>query len=173
MALDWSDLLIRTGDGDAQRLQTIWGWKLPGMYHPVVLSSFGDWFLQAEDGTIHRLDVASGTVTPIARDGAEFEAGLADDSKRSEWLRASLVAQLAEQGRSRAANQCWAFEIHPRLGGKLVAQNVVAMHAAAWQTLCAAICRTPEGTPFEGFTVDGELVLGPAPAKPGGAKGSG
>jgi hypothetical protein len=172
MALEWSDLLIPTGDGDAHRLQTIWGWKLEAAYHPVVLSSFGDWFLQADDGAIHRLDVCSGALERIARDGAELEAGLADDDKRREWLRALLVAQLKEEGRSRDAMQCWAFEKHPRLGGKAVAENVITMHMQAWQVLCAAICRTPEGAPFTGFTIDGELVLGPAPGEPGGPKGS-
>ena len=178
MALDWSDLLIRTGEGDAQRLHTVWGWKLEAAYHPVVLSSFGDWFLQAEDGAIHRLDVCTGALERVAREGAEFEAGLADDDKRREWLRAVLVAQLVEEGRSRAANQCWAFQIHPRLGGKPAPENVIAMNVQAWQVLCAAICRTPEGTPFTGFTTDGELVLGPSPARPGepgepgGTKGS-
>ena len=87
----WDDFLIKTTDIDTGPLLAEWSWLLDrDDYHPVVMTAFGDWFLQDTDGRIYFLDLVAGQVNKVAETGDELNVAAATEivwsCSRIDWV---------------------------------------------------------------------------------------
>lgn len=144
---DLDHLLIRVEPARAEAMLAHWSWHLDQPFRPVVLSAFGDWFLQDEGGNIHMLDLASGDVKEIANSIEEFWACLEEEEHRKEWLMSHVVEALREAGITRADAQCYAFQTPPVLGGQVSMDNIVVWDLEAYQSGTSKVLQQVLGLP--------------------------
>lgn len=133
--LDWNDLLIRTKDIDAAAMLKDWKWLLRKDYHPVVLTVFGDWFLQDDDGAVFLLDLVGGELTKAADSGPEFQEAMQEEENMDSWFLEYLVEELLRRGVLRGPGQCYGYKTPPILGGRLEADNIEARDIRLHQTV--------------------------------------
>ena len=155
--VNWNELLIRTTDIDAARLLAEWDWLLGGQYHPVVMTAFGDWFLQDDEGRIHFLDLVAGKLTKVADSGEAFRDAMKTPEKLDEWFIAELVALLVESGVVLGPNQCYGYRVPPVLGGKLEVGNIEPTDLMVHQSLLSQIHRQTKDLPV-GTVVNKVLI---------------
>jgi hypothetical protein len=99
-------------DGIAtERLLREWKWLAPGEFELLAVNAFGDLFLRDFQGSVHRLDVTSGTISSIATSSEEFREAAKDTEKKRGWLLEELTEQAERKGCSPGKGQC--------VGGKI------------------------------------------------------
>ena len=119
LKLSWADLIIEDIEPEyAFNCLREWGGLVSGQVPPVFLSKFGDWYLRRPDGTTHKLDVLSGTLTVIADSPEEFRARVNTQEWQEEHLLSRLVYELHRHGRS-GPGQCFAVAPHRYSAGGL------------------------------------------------------
>ena len=60
----------------AEMLLREWKWLTSGEFSLLAVNAFGDLFLRDINGSVHRLDVTSGTIFAVATSVAEFRKAL-------------------------------------------------------------------------------------------------
>jgi T6SS immunity protein Tdi1, C-terminal len=130
--LTWDDLLTENPATDVATLFDDWQWLLKDEFRPLAWSKFGDCFLERRDGSVEMLDVVDGTVRKLAASRDEFYSLINMQENQEEWLMSLLVFDLHERELVPKPGECYAFTIHPLLGGKLVADNVMVMSLRVW-----------------------------------------
>jgi hypothetical protein len=73
MDLEWPDLLVRLDDVDVNRLLNEWHWLVQGDTEVVLVTSMGDMFMGAPDGSIRFLDTVDGRVLRVAETYASLK----------------------------------------------------------------------------------------------------
>ncbi len=156
----WEQLLIRTTEIDCQRLLSYWQWLLQNVYHPIVMTAFGDWFLLDQDGSVHFLDLVAGKLSKAADSGDEFKRVMGRPENLDDWFMAGLVQSLLESGMVLGKNQCYGYKLPPVLGGKLEIANIeptdIAVHQGLLSQIHEQARNLPEGTKINKFVIDGE-----------------
>jgi hypothetical protein len=99
------------GGISAERLLREWKWLAPGAFSLLAVNAFGDLFLQDTSGSVHRLDVTSGTISVIATSAVEFREAAKDTDKKKYWFLEELARQAEGQGYSPRKGQCVAGKI--------------------------------------------------------------
>ncbi|MGX9145461.1 T6SS immunity protein Tdi1 domain-containing protein [Mesorhizobium sp. 128a] len=135
------------------------GWKWIGLdgLEPAVVSTFGDIFFRARDGSIHHLDMLDGQLGRVARNWAEFQAILQNETRRDELLLAGLVIAAQKNGLIPAAGQCYDFKKPPVLGGEMNVREmettffVVKVHIAG--QIHRQVKDLPQGTKINKVTI--------------------
>lgn len=94
-----------------ERLLREWKWLASGEFNLLAVNAFGDLFLQDSRGWAHRLDVTSGTISPIATSTEEFREAAKDVRRKKDWLLEDLAEQAEHEGCCPGKGQC--------LGGKI------------------------------------------------------
>ena len=124
------------------------------------MTSFGDWFLEAEDGAIHFLDAVAGELRPIAGSQAEFEEKANLQENLDDWFIAELVVLLRERGMNLKKGECYGYKLPPAVGGKMEVENIEAtdlmVHQAVLGQILEQTKKLPPGTPITGFDVKWE-----------------
>ncbi len=100
-----------------------WSGILPKKFSVWLMNRFGDLFLLAADGSIHRLDVGRGRVEQVAKNEDDFLAKLDDEGTANSWLLIPLVDQLVAAGLSLPPGKCYGFKVSPALGGGYTVDN--------------------------------------------------
>jgi len=95
----------------AERLLREWKWLVSGEFSLLALNAFGDLFLQDAGGSVHRLDVTSGTISVVATSTVEFREAAKDADKKEDWFLGELAEQVMRKGCSPGKGQC--------VGGKI------------------------------------------------------
>jgi hypothetical protein len=150
MAIALKDLTIPLRSLEPERLLTAWEWGVtPGM-RPVLVSLFGDVFLQDERGRVHWINTVEGQIAKVAGNGDSFKEALRDRKQRALWLMPELVLQLRKRGIKLGPGQCYAFRTPPFLGGAVVVENIGAAdlyaHLRETGRLAAQVAERPPGT---------------------------
>ncbi|MBI3855622.1 MAG: DUF1851 domain-containing protein [Planctomycetes bacterium] len=123
--MHWRDMALDVTHQDCDRLLSPWGWILRGRHFvPVAMTSFGDWFLEADDGAIHFLDAIAGELKPVAASRTEFEEKAGLQRNLDEWFMAGLVLLLRERGIHPKEGECYGYKLPPAVGGKLEVENI-------------------------------------------------
>lgn len=101
-----------------------WAWLLPDSFGVWIANSFGDLFLEIEDGAIALLDINAGTLKRLAASQDDFIQKLGEGGNAAAWLYIPLVDSLRTKGVIPHPGHCYAFNRPPLLGGEYCADNV-------------------------------------------------
>jgi hypothetical protein len=142
-----NNLTIDIDEFDAARSLANLAWCIPQHFHPLLLSTFGDWFFRDADNHIHMFDLVTGELNQIADSRPEFEALLELEEYRREWLRSDFVEQLQRAGVKRARGKCYAFRTPPMLGGEQSSSNIVVWDLSAYQAGTSKVHQQVGGLP--------------------------
>lgn len=150
MTIKTSDLVLKDlGCHEAIILLREWDWLTAGRYEPVVVTAFGDWFLEhLEDGSIHFLDAGMGTLKRVASSRQSWRKKI--PNQRQAWLLAGQYEQLCEQGERLGPGECFGWRIVPCLGGSLDPDNFEVTSLGVHQLVCSRMAERfahlPAGT---------------------------
>jgi hypothetical protein len=92
-----------------------WSWLLPEGAAVWLMNRFGDLFLTLPDGTVHMLDVGTGSLTRMADDRDDFSRKLDEGDNADDWLMIPLVDRLVVAGVHLQPGQCYSFVVPPIL----------------------------------------------------------
>ena len=146
--MDWSDATIGQGEADFPAILARW-WSrlLQKSYSPILMTAFGDWFLADELGRCWMLDLLEGRLESVANTREELNGRFGDDTTRDRWFLPGFVLAMQQGGRGRKHGECYAWKIHPILGGKLESNNVVVLGIQVWQAICGQLHEQLQGLP--------------------------
>jgi hypothetical protein len=132
---------------DWQRFLAPWEWltgPVARWSRVVLLTAFGDWFLEDGAGQVWLLDGVHGRLQLVASDRAELAAALAVPQNVAAWFRPDLVDALREV-LPLGPGECWAWRVSPRLGAPVDPTNVrtarLDVHMLAMGTLARALAQ--------------------------------
>ena len=149
--LGWDDLLIQDlRIEDCRKWLGQWSGLVSDRMVPLSMSKFGDWFLRLPDGSTCELSVLEGTYSKIASTPDEFTALMNCQEWQEDHLLSLLVYQLHDRQTIPVKGQCYGFVPHPRLSGRIDANQAVIMEVGAWQAICAATIALKAGTTLRG-----------------------
>jgi hypothetical protein len=158
MPLTWNDLFIDISSYAPADLLAEFEWLTGPGVQPVLLTAFGDLFVQKSDGSVWLINTIDGALEPAAPSGAAFKAALQDKAKVGQWALPGLVAELHASGRRLAAKQCYSFKHPPFLGGPVDPENVeptdICVHLGITGQVMRQTHDLPPGTPIK-LKVDG------------------
>ena len=136
---------------DSDRLLSNWKRQLPGDATLVAVSCFGDLFLAASNGHILWLDTLEGQLHAVANSVDEWRRLLDDPAKIDQWFWPGFVESLQQRGESLAAAECYAWQVHPVIGGALESTNLKPMDVFAYHTVISQLHQLSEGFQPTGF----------------------
>jgi len=140
---DTADLTLSTADLDVEKLLAPWAWLLgKTVYKPILLNKFGDWFLEDEEGGVHRLSIVEGTLETVADTVADFHRLAESPDNVENWFSPDLVHLMTKHGFGLKPGECYWYKLAPILGGQPEPDNMEPMKLAFCQTLAAQIART-------------------------------
>ncbi|NJD08592.1 MAG: DUF1851 domain-containing protein [Methylococcaceae bacterium] len=130
-----------------------WEWLIGKAKRPILLTAFGDAFLQdAGNGSVHMLHVDSHQISYIAESVDEFESFLSDRNFVGEYFNVQIVGDLKLNGLLLKPGQIYSFKIPPVLGGQYALENVevtsIAVHFSIAGQIGRQIKDIPPGTPI-------------------------
>ena len=153
-----NDLTVNFSHLDRDTLLQDWFWLIGPSKVPILLTAAGDAFVQdADDGTVHFLDVGTGQLHPIADSPEELRTLLANKEFVVNHLAVQMVGALMQAGKRLEAGQIYSFKVPPVLGGQHALENVevtdIAVHFSVAGQIHEKVRNLPPGTPVDGFTI--------------------
>jgi hypothetical protein len=88
-----------------------WKWLVAGRFLLLAVNAFGDLFLEAADGSVHRLDVTSAKFSVIAPSARDFVKAASEPEKQRDWFLGDLVRQAAQKGCTPGKGECVGYKI--------------------------------------------------------------
>lgn len=107
-----------------------WAFLLPRRFSLLFANRFGDVFIVQEDGSVHMLNLATGTLDRLADKIEDLADLLEVDVLRQNWLMTNLVDQCIEAGLLLKPGEVYSYKVPPSLGGTMELDNVEIMPAA-------------------------------------------
>ena len=141
---------------DGTRLLAIWDWLLPPGCRLLALTKLGDLFILAPGSQVLWLDLIEGGVVEVAASPMDFQAKALEPEYADDWFLPGFVEGAEERGFSLGPGECYAFKVHPKIGGELASSNLTPMNLVAYHSVCSELHKLPPGSSVGGFTVDGE-----------------
>ncbi len=124
---------------DWQKVQAEWNWLVPPKSSLVLVTLFGDLFLETDDGTIMLLDLEDGTIEPYSRSIEELKNQLYEDPNIDELLYIPLVDELVNHGIKLNNSDCYHFIQPTVLGGEFKIENVATINVSERIAFCGDI----------------------------------
>lgn len=144
------DYLIDHSDFDWAQLFLGWEWLLPDEFTVWLMNRFGDLFLILPDGSIHMLDIGSGSLKKLAESKDEFCRLIDENGNADDWLMIPLVDQLLAAAVRLQPGQCYSLLIPPVLGGDYTIENTVVIpifeHFGVYGSYHEQLKGVPDGT---------------------------
>jgi hypothetical protein len=144
------DYIIDHAGFNWQTLLENWAWLVPEHFTLWIMNRFGDLFIVLDDGSVHMMEVGTGTLKKAAESRADFASRLNDDDNANEWLMIPLVDQLVTAGKTLSKGECYSYRVPPNLGGHHTVENMivlpVANHYAGHGSIQKQIKDVPYGT---------------------------
>lgn len=142
-----------TGKPSEADLLSAWNWLFKDQTYSVhQITSMGDMFLIAPDGTLHFLDTIEGQLVPFAANLDAYTDLLQDRHVRQRYLATALVRDLVASGVVLQAGQCYSPDHPPILGGTLDQSNMrpvdVVVHMSIMGQIHKQLRDLPPGTPI-------------------------
>jgi hypothetical protein len=131
MSISWHDIAFVPDPEIAAEAQAAWAWLLPGPWTPLLCSTVGGIFLEAEDGRVLWLEIGTALVEEAAADASAFDAMLSAGGDAVElWFLPGLVEDLHRAGKRPGPGECYAFTILPVFEeGRYAADNMFVVPA--------------------------------------------
>jgi hypothetical protein len=127
-----------------------WLWKLDQDMKIVMISNFGDLFLESEEGSIYWLLTDGGELKKIANDRNEFEKLLSKKEYIDNWFLPALVEKLLSAEMELKENEVYGLKKMAVLGGTYDIHNFLptdmSVHFAFTGQICEQIKDLPDGT---------------------------
>lgn len=123
MAIAVADYLIDQSGIDWPKTLASWSWLVPAEFTLWLVTRFADLFLVLPDGTVHMLDVGTGTLTKVAESRDDFCTKIDEDDNANQWLMIPLVDRMVAAGVVLQPGQCYGFKTPPVLGGDYSVEN--------------------------------------------------
>jgi len=143
--------IINPDDDKVVAALEAWQWLPIGNKRVIVITSFGDFFLQDEDG-IWFLDTLQGTLEKTCESPKELQAILNTQDGQDQYLLAGFVLAATDRGLLLGPCQCYDFAINPVIGGDLAIDNVEVQDFVVAVNIAGQIhnqCKDlPPGTPI-------------------------
>lgn len=139
------DLTIHLTGLDTDDLLREWRWRVPKDYEAILMTKFGDWFFVDPQQRVHMLDLIEGSLQEVAPSVAAFNELKNSPEKQNEWFLNGLVFRCAEARIQLAPSQCYGWQVHPLLGGKLTIDNIKVYSLRVYQSLMSQIFRQYQG----------------------------
>lgn len=159
--MDLQKLTISSSEADFDMLlNRSWSWFLGKPFQPLLMTAFGDWFLADDKGAVFLLDLLDGGLTQIAGSAIEFQRLLETEEKQDDWLLPGFIEAMIVAGRPRPRGKCYAYQVHPAIGGQLASSNLILLDIGVWQLICGQIHQQLRLLP-PGSTVK-QMECGPA-----------
>lgn len=118
------EYLLPPEERDWPTLLENWGWLLPDTFGVWMANTFGDLFIETEDGAISLLDINAGRFRTLAGSRDEFIEKLGESDNAVSWFYIPLVDALRGRGIVPPPGSCYAFNRPPLLGGDYHPDNV-------------------------------------------------
>lgn len=159
MAITLNDLTVNFNHLNREELLSEWRWLIGPTKQPILLAAIGDAYLQdAEDGTIHLLDVGGGAVEQIADSVDEFQALLGDSEFVTDSFVPGTIVQLRNAGKTLEAGQIYSYVQPPVLGGAYSIENLtptdISVHYSVLGQIHEQVKDLPEGTPISEIRIE-------------------
>lgn len=157
MRITSNDLVINTNGVDFKALLDDWRWLVDESYTPVVISAFGDLFLEGKDGAMYRLDTGMGRVSKVANSREEFRSLMTKPDNAGEWFMPTLVLELKSRGRTLGPGECYSYKVPPILGGNVEVANFettdLQVHFSVLGQIHHKVKDLPDGTSIRDIKV--------------------
>lgn len=148
--MNLGDVTIACDEADFSAiLEQWWSWLLRGTYRPLLMTVFGDWFLLDGIEKVFFLDMVAGTLTCVAESQSALRTLIDDENRRDSWFLPGLVIAMRQRGMARPKGECYAYKVHPVLGGKLEPANLILLSIRVWQALCSQIHQQSRSLPAD------------------------
>ncbi|RZK58982.1 MAG: DUF4262 domain-containing protein [Pedobacter sp.] len=145
-----SDLVKDINKINLNDITTEWEWLIAGYKKVLMLTKFGDMFLQNPNDEVVWLDTGTGVVTEVASSIAEFEEQLNKDEKMEEWLLPNLFIKLQSLNINLKESQIYGFQVLPILGGTYTVENIkpidIGVHFSINGEILRQLKNMPDGT---------------------------
>lgn len=146
-----NELLIGMDEADFNTiLPRWWSWLLTKPYRSCLMNLFGDWFLQDEEGHIDCLSILEGSIVRVSDTIDDFKRSWQDPEFVDEWFLPGFVMAMQNAGVSRTRGKCYAYQVHPIIGGSIDVANLVLLDIEVWQAVCSQlhlqVRKLPPGT---------------------------
>lgn len=150
--MDYRQYFAET-DATGEAVLGDWRWLIGPKLQLWKVTKAGDALLRhSDDGSIHFLDVVSGSVERIAENQTEFESAAKVLENADRWLMCEIVDDQAALGMSPGINECLSFKHPPVLGGRLDPDNFetcsVLVHFSIAGQIHEQVKDLPPGTPI-------------------------
>jgi hypothetical protein len=137
-----------------------WRWLIGPSLKLWHVTKAGDAFLRDPvNGSVHFLDLVSGTVERIAESECDFEAKIATREHAQRWLMPDVVNGQAMLGVRPGMNQCLSFKKPPVLGRELEPDNFetcdVLVHFSITGQIHRQVKDLPSGTKIGRISIKG------------------
>jgi hypothetical protein len=166
VTISLADYLIDQSGIDWSKALESWGWLLPPEFTLWLVNRFADLFLVLPDGTVHMLDVGTGTLTKVAESRDDFCNKIDEEDNANQWLMIPLVDRMVAAGVVLQAGQCYGFKTPPVLGGDYSVENAgplpVCDYLGGYGSIHEQLQDVPDGSRVV-------LKVGNKPAEPGPA----
>jgi len=148
---------------DAHELLSAWRWLIGDQPYDIVLVSiFGDPFLQDEQGQVYWLDVGEGELEETVDTLEAFRVLLKDEKQYQMWFMPDLAAALIEAGKELQPRQVYSYLKLPIIGGTFEPENFAPADLSVHLFIAGQIHRQVKDLP------DGTRVhIKPAPREGG------
>ncbi len=114
---------------------------------PLLVSAFGDIFVETETGTVWVASPIDLTCELVAGSAQELERLFADPS----WAQSRLLTEVAmlakERGLERPAHQVFAVVPHPSFSGSLRVEQLVPLDLTVWHHIATQLREAPTSQP--------------------------
>lgn len=127
-----------------------WSWLVPPKFTLWLVNQLADLFLVFPDGTVHMLDVGTGTLTRVAENREDFNVRIDDEDNANDWLAIPLVDKLVAAGIRLQPGECYGFKKLPILGGDYTVENLAPLsvwdYLGAYGSIHEQLRDSPDGT---------------------------
>lgn len=126
-------------DDEIARAIALWPELAGKRLRPLLVSAFGEIFLETADGTVISVDPVGLTCEQVAGSAAELERLFADRDWAEQRLLVEVALLASERGVTRLAEQVFAIAPHPSFSGAVRVEHLVPMDLSVWHGICAQI----------------------------------
>jgi hypothetical protein len=157
MAITLDDLTVNFSYLKREDLLSDWKWLI-GAKLPILLTASGDAFVQdAQDGSVHVLDVGAGELHKVAKSTEEFQSLLSNKKFVADYLAVDMIVDLKKSGRTLKKGQIYSFKKPPVLGGEYKLENLeptdIEVHFSLSGQIHEKVSKLKPGTPIKGVAI--------------------
>lgn len=152
---------IEPSPEDIARALESWGWLPIQSKKPVLVTAFGDIFLESSEG-IWFLDTLEGNLVRVGDTIADLKNLLATEEAENHYLFAGFVERAQNEGMLLEGAECYDFKVNPIVGGKIEYENIEPRNFVVAVNIAGQLHEQTRamlpGSKITGFTIEDETM---------------